>query len=133
MTSIFSCGTLIDAVQQLTALVGHHDDLRGRLDDSLHYRALDRARAGQHRVQCRDDRHGQACQQFEDVGAGIAAENPEFVLQADDVEPAGVQRSRGAHILFDAVFPDLQHDRCRIVIGLVVVGHRHDAGLRVWF
>ena len=28
--------------------------------------------------------------------AGFAAENSEFVLQADDVEPAGVQERRGA-------------------------------------
>ena len=122
----------MDTVQQLTGLFGHHDDLRGRPDDSVRYRALDRARAGQHRVQCRDHRHGQARQQFEDVGTGVAAENPEFVLQADDVKSTSVQRSRGARILLNVVVPDLQSNRRRIVIGLVVVGHRHDAGLQVW-
>ena len=66
------------------------------------------------------------------MGPGFAAENSEFVLQTDDVEPAGVEKRRGADILLDAVVLDLQCDRSRIVIGLVVVGHRHDAGLQVW-
>ena len=122
----------IDVAQQFTALVGHHDDLRGHLDDALHHRALRRRRRGQHRVQRRDDRHGQARQQFQDMGPGFAAENSEFVLQTDDVEPAGVEKRRGVDILLDAVILDLQRDRSRIVIGLVVVGHRHDAGLQVW-
>ena len=100
----------IDAPQQFTALVGHHDDLRGRLDDATHHGALDRSWLFQHGVQCRDDRHGKARQQLEDVGAGFAAENPEFVLQADDVEPAGVQKRRRPNILFDCVVLDLQDD-----------------------
>src|ERR1700738_3028270 len=66
------------------------------------------------------------------MGAGFAAENPEFVLQADDIELAGVQKRGGANILTDAVILDLQRDRSRIVIGLIVVGHRHDEGLQAW-
>ena len=80
----------------------------------------------------RHDRHGKARQQLENVGAGFAAKNSEFVLQANDVEPAGVQERCGAHIFFDGVILDLQDDRTGIVIGLIVVGHRHDAGLQVW-
>ena len=122
----------IDIAQQFTALAGHHDDLRGHLDDALHHRALRRRRRGQHRMQRRDDRHGQARQQLQDMGPGVAAENSEFVLQTDDVEPAGVEKRGGADILLDAAILDLQRDRSRIVIGLIVVGHRHDAGLQVW-
>ena len=59
-------------------------------------RALRRRRLGEHGVQRRDDRHGQARQQRHDVAAGLAAENAEFVLQGDDVEPAGVQELGGA-------------------------------------
>jgi hypothetical protein len=92
---------------------------------------LRRVRLGQHRVQRRHDRHGQTRQQLEDVGAGFAPENSELVLQANDVEPAGIQEGRGAHIFFDAVIPDLQGDRSGIIIGLTVVGHRHDRGLQV--
>ncbi len=97
----------IDVAQQFPALAGHHDDLRGHLDDALHHCALSRRRRGQHRVQGRDDRHGQARQQFQDMGPGFAAENSEFVLQTDDVEPSGVEKRRSADILLDAVVLDL--------------------------
>ena len=122
---------LIDAAQQLAALVGHHHDLRRRLDDALHHRALSGRRLGQHGMERRHHRHGEARQQREDVGAGFAAENSEFVLQANGVEPAGVQEVGRAHVLFDIVVLDLQSDRRRIVVGLTVIGHRHDAGLQV--
>ena len=65
------------------------------------------------------------------MGAGFAAENSEFVLQTNGVEPARVQESRGAHIVFNGVILDLQGDRTGIIIGLTVVVHRDDAGLRV--
>lgn len=100
----------IDAVQQFAALLGHHDDLRGRLDDSLRYSALYRARACQHRVQSCDDRHGQARQQFKDVGAGIAAENSEFVLQANDLKSTSIERSCSARVFLKVAVPDLQND-----------------------
>ena len=121
----------IDAAQQLAALVGHHDDLRRRIDDALHHRALGGGRLGQHRVQRRDDRHAEARKQLENVSAGFAAENAEFVLQANDVEPAGVQEGRGAHIVFDRVILDLQGDRRGIVVGLPWSCHRDDAGLQI--
>ena len=38
-------------------------------------------------------------------GAGFAAENSELVLQANDVEPAGIQERRGARIVFDRCHP----------------------------
>ena len=50
----------IDAAQHLASLVGHHDDLRRRLDDALHHRTLGGGRLGQHRVQRRDDGHAEA-------------------------------------------------------------------------
>ncbi len=86
---------------------------------------------GQHRMQRRHHRHGEARQQRKDVGAGFATENSEFVLQAHGVEPAGVQKVCRARILFDIVVLDLQSDRRGIIIGLTVIGHRHDAGLQV--
>ena len=50
----------IDAAQQLASLVGHHDYLCGRFDNAVHHRALSRSRLGEHRVQRRHDRHGEA-------------------------------------------------------------------------
>ncbi len=122
---------LIDATQQLAALVGHHHYLRRRLDDALHDRALNGRRLGQHRMEGRHHRHGEARQQHEDVDAGFATENSEFVLQAHGVEPAGVQEVRCAYVFFDIVVFDLENHRRRIIVGLTAIGHRHDAGLQV--
>ena len=99
---------VIDAAQQLAALLGHHDDLRRGLDDALHHARAACRRLGQHRMQRRHDRHGQARQQHQDVLAGFAAENAELVLQRDDVEAAGVQEVRGTQIFFELVVLDLQ-------------------------
>ncbi len=59
----------------------------------------------------RHDRHGEARQQLEDVAAGFAAENSEFVLQANEVETAGIQEVGGADVVFDIVVLDLESDR----------------------
>ncbi len=79
----------------------------------------------------RHHRHRETRQQFEDVAAGFATENSEFVLQAHRIEPAGVQEIRRARIFFDGVVLDLPCHRWRIIIGLTMIGHRHDAGLEV--
>ena len=63
------------------------------------------------------------------MGAGLAAKNSELVLQASDVETAGVQKVCRTNIVLDRVILDLEGDGSGIVIGLTVVGHRHDAGL----
>ena len=121
----------IDAAQQLPALLGHHHDLRRGLDDAVHHRALRRRRIGQYGMERRHHRHGETRQQRENVGAGFAAENSELMLQAHGVEPAGIQEIRRTHVLFDIVVLDLETDRRRIIVGLTVIGHRHDAGLRI--
>ena len=89
-------------------------------------------RLGQHRVQRRHHRHGQTRQQVEDVAARLTAEDAEFVLQADDVEPAGVQEVRGAHIVFELSSWICRPTSGGIVVGLTVIGHRHDGGVEIW-
>ena len=63
--------------------------------------ALRRRRLRQHGVQRGDDRHGQPREQRQDVAAGLAAEDAEFVLQRDDVELPGVQEVGGAPVILD--------------------------------
>ena len=86
MTSILSARHAVHGTQQLRTLLGHDDDLRGHLDDSIEDGALRRCRLLQNRVQRRDDRHGQPREQSCDVAAGLAAEDAELVLQAGDLE-----------------------------------------------
>ena len=65
------------------------------------------------------------------MSAGFAAEDSEFVLQADDVVPARVQEGGSTHIVSNGVILDLQRDRTGIVVGLSVVVHCDDAGHQV--
>ncbi len=121
---------LVDASQQLAALLGHHHDFRRYLGDAHHDRALHNRRLGQHGVERGHHGHGETQQQHEDVGAGVAAENSELVLQAYGIEPASIEKVRSAQIVFEVVVPDLQSDRGGVIVSLTVIGHRHDAGLR---
>ena len=57
------------------------------------------------------------------MSAGFAAEDSEFMLQANDVKPAGVQEGCGTDIVFNRVILDLQSDGSGIVVGLSVVVH----------
>ena len=60
-----------------------HDDHLGRLGDDLaHDVVLSRRRCREHRMQRRDDRHGEALQELDDVSTGLAAENPVLMLKA---------------------------------------------------
>ena len=63
------------------------------------------------------------------MAAGLAAEDAEFMLHADDLELAGIQEVRRPGVLFQALVVDVQANRRRILVGLPMVGHRHDAGL----
>ncbi len=79
-------------------------------------------------MQRRDDGHGQPREQRHDVVAGLAAENAEFMLQANDFELPGIEGVRGARVLLQFVVVDLEADRGRIIVSMTVIGHRHDGG-----
>ncbi len=82
-------------------------------------------------MKCRDDWHVQPRKQRHDVIAGLAAEDPEFMLQANDVELPLVEEIGGAHVILQFFIIDLQANDGRIVVGVAVVGHRHDGGVHV--
>ena len=52
-------------------------------------------------MQRRDDRHGEALQEFDDVSTGLTAENPVLVLKGNNVEPRSVQEIGGFGITID--------------------------------
>ena len=65
----------------------------------------------------------------EDMGAGVAAENAEFMLEGNDVELARVQNVGGARVVLYSVVIDLEANDGWIVVGVTMVGHRHDRSL----
>jgi hypothetical protein len=65
------------------------------------------------------------------VTAGVAAENAEFMLKRNNLEPAVVQELCRTNIVLRLIVVDLKSNRRRIVIGLAVVGHRDDDRLQI--
>ena len=80
----------------------------------------------------RDDRHGQPRQQGHDVTTRGAAEDAELVLKRDGLEPARIQEHGGPCIIFDLVVFDLKANNRRVIVGMALIGHRHDAGIKIW-
>ena len=82
-------------------------------------------------MQGRDDRHGEALQQLDDVSTGLTAENPILMLKANNVERRCVQEIGGLGITVDGLLSDLETHGCRIVIGAARIVHGNDAGLQI--
>ena len=120
------CRHPIHGAQQLSTFLRHDDDPRRYFDDAIHDIALRRGRLGQDGVQRRDDRHGQPRQQRHDVAARFATEDAEFMLETDDFELARIQEIGRPHVVLDFVIVDLKAHDGRIVVGMTVIGHRHD-------
>ena len=83
-------------------------------------------------MQRRDDRHFETRQEFDDVAAGLTAENPIFMLQGDNIEPCAVQEFGRLDILADGFFVNLKTHSRRIVVGAIRVRHGDDKGLKLW-
>jgi hypothetical protein len=74
----------------------------------------------------RNGRHGQPRKQRHDVVAGFTTENAEFMLEGNDFELARIQEVGRVHVVFYSVIVDLKANGGWIVVGVTMVGHRHD-------
>ena len=131
MTSIRLRRHAVHRTQQLPALLGHDDDLRGNLDDSIEHGALRAFRFLQNRVQRRDDRHHQLGEQSDDVPARLAAEDAELVLQAGDLELILVEKIGCACVGGGRVIVDLELNDRGILVRAALIVHCHDGGFDV--
>jgi len=75
---------------------------------------LRRAGLSKDGVKRRDDRHRHRGEQRQDVTAGFAAEDPKFMLQGNDFEPAGVQKGGCPRVFVQVLIVDLPRDYRRI-------------------
>ena len=62
--------------------------------------------------------------------ARLATKYSKLVLQGQDVELLCVQKAGSTFVLFDFLIMHLQANDCRVVVVTVVIGHRHDGGVR---
>ena len=122
---------VMNGTEEFVALFRHDDDFCRNVDDPTHHVALDGRRFGEHRVQCRDDRHFESRQELDDIAAGLAAENPVFVLKRNNVESCAVQELGRLDIIADRFVVNLEAHSRRIVIGAVRIRHSDDAGLKI--
>src|SRR5688572_24948625 len=121
---------VVDGTEKFVALLRHDDRFGRKLGDPAYDVALDGRWVGEHGVKRGDDRHFEAGQQLKDVSAGLAAKNPVFVLQANDVEMPLVQKLGGLHVLLDRFVVDLEAHGRRIVVAVASVRHRDDASFQ---
>ena len=67
--------------EELAALFRHDDQLGRSGNDLPQNVVLNRCRCRKHCMQRRDDRHGKAVQELDDVSTGLIAEDPILVLE----------------------------------------------------
>ena len=82
----------------------------GAGDQFLHHPPLVGIRLAQDGVQRGDDGHAQFAQQRQQMAAGRPAENPELMLQADDVHVADVEEIRRALVGRPVLLLDFEAD-----------------------
>ena len=80
-----------DLTEERRAVLAHHDQALRERAELVHHATLRRVGFAQDRVEGRHDRHPQLAEQRQDVGAGLAAEDPVFVLHGHDVEVVDVE------------------------------------------
>ena len=120
---------LVNLLQHLAAALGHHHQPRRAGDQFLHHAPLVRVGLAQEGVQRGDDRHAQFAQQRQHVAAGRPAENPELVLQADDVGMADVEEIRRPQIGGQVLLLDFEAHFRRILVAALEVVDRHRKAL----
>ena len=123
--SIFAGRRLVDLLQHLASALGHDHQPRRKRDQLLHDAPLVGSRLAQNRVERGDHRHSQFAQERQDVAAGRPAENPELVLQADDVHVADVEEVRGAQIGRQVLLLNLETNHLRILVAALNVIDRY--------
>ncbi len=123
------CGHAVHFLEQLDGALAHHSQAVGELDDLLHHPVLLGKGIFQDGVQRGHHRRGHIPQQGQDIAARLAAIDPKFMLQADDVHGLLVQKVSGMLIIEALVLGDLITNLAGIGIPLIGVVHGQCHGL----
>src|SRR5271157_1713242 len=85
-------------LQDIHGLLAHDDQAVGKGHNFLHHRAFIGIWFAKHGVQCCSERHFEAPKQFEDMSASASAKDAIFVLQADQIDIAEIQKVGGVPV-----------------------------------
>ena len=126
----------LDAVhvdQKLDSPLGHHHQAVGEFCESLHDGPLVGVRFTENSVKGGHRGHAQFAQQGQDVTARRAAEDPELMLQAENINIVDVQKIRGPPIRCDLLLRNLEPHAFGVVVSIlrVIDGHHEDLSLAV--
>ena len=83
-------------------------------------------------MQRRDDRHADHAQSRKQVVAGRSAKDSEFVLEAQNIRVAEVEKVGGAAVSLQVFFGYFKPDFGRIIVALWPVGYRNDRDIGAW-
>ncbi len=117
---------LVDALQNLRALMCHGNQCIRQADQAVHHRALFGIGLFKYGMQRGDDRHVQPFQQCQQVATGRTAIDAELVLYEHHVCAALIQFIGQLAIAIDIVLGQLVRDFARIVVGRAGLIHRND-------
>ncbi len=79
-------------LQESRRVLAHDNKTIRARGDFLHHDKLIDVGLTKNRMKSRHHGHFQVLQQAQDMAAGLSSENPVLVLQADDVNVAGIQK-----------------------------------------
>ena len=97
-----------DLLQHARGVLAHDDKALGACGDLVHNNPLVEIRLAKDSMQSCDYRHAKMLQQLQDVISGFAAENSKLMLQADQIDVAGVQVFGGSSVGREVAFADLK-------------------------
>ncbi len=117
-------------LQDLCGGLAHDDQAVRKRRDFLHHRALVGSWIAKHGVQRRDERYAQVPQQLQDMPAGNAAKDSIFVLEADQIDVAEIEKVRGLPVGSLTVLGQLEPHPDRIVVTLLRIVNRERQQLR---
>jgi hypothetical protein len=95
----------------------------------VHNNPLVEIRLAKDSMQSCDYRHAKMLQQLQDVISGFAAENSKLMLQADQIDVAGVQVFGGSSVGREVAFADLKSNPAGVRVGGVAVIDRYHRDL----
>ena len=111
-------------LEQPDRLLGEHDQDVGAGGDPPGGLAQLRRRCCQDGVQGGDDRRADVLEQLVEVRPGVAAEDPELVLDAQDVDVLGVDEGGGRPVVLQVRRPQLEDHLGAVGVRPRVVRHR---------
>ncbi len=120
----------VDFLEEIDRPLTHHDEFRRMGRDLDEHSLLDGVGLLHHGVTRDDERPGKVANEREEIRPPLAAEDPVFVLKADNVDTAEIEEVGRPRVVHRVILPHLEFHPVWISVAFGSVVHcRHDDGL----